>query len=187
MIHTFSKQDFLDDLLGRNTANLARVEETFGPLERQARSAQPGPGEWCVDQCIQHLVLAYDFHMRKCREVLERVTGRGTQDTFERSRMGRSSLYRRQFDPDNKINTMPRTNPSEHFYPEAYQQFALQKADFAAAVELARSADLQARAWFLWIVPINLGDFLETMVRHDELHIDQAQRALAAYRQAAAA
>ena len=187
MQHSFPKQAFLDDLLARNAANLELVQTTFAPLDREARSAQPEPGEWCVDQCVQHLVVAYDFHMGKCSPVLERAAGRGTRDRFERSWVAQRNFYRRTFDPSTKIKTMARTNPSGYFYPEVYRQFAEQKADFAAAVQQARSADLQARAWFLWITPINLGDYLELLVRHDELHIDQAQRALAAYRQFAAA
>ena len=183
---TSPKQAFLDDLLARNAANLEVVQETFATLERAARSAQPEPGEWCVDQCIQHLMLAYEFHMGKCRPVLERATGRGTGDGFERSWMAQSSFFRRQFDPATKVKTMARTTPSDHFYPEVYRHFAAQKADFAAAVAQARAADLQVRAWFLWIVPINLGDYLEVLVRHDELHISQAQQALAAHRQVAA-
>lgn len=187
MQHSFAKQAFLDDLLARNAANLKLVQTTFARLDRDARSAQPEPGEWSIDQCIQHLVVAYDFHMGKCSPVLERATGRGTGDRFERSWVARRNFYRRQFGPANKLNTMARTYPSDHFYPEAYRHFAERRAAFAAAVQQARSADLQARAWFLWVTPINLGDYLEMFVRHDELHIDQAQRALAAYRQLAIA
>lgn len=185
MTHSISKQAFLDDLLARNAANLEQVQTTLAPLEPAARGAQPAPGEWGVDQCIRHLVLAYDFHMGKCRPVLARAAGRGTGDHFERSWMARRNFYAWQFSPATKISTMRRTNPPEQLYPAAYEQFAAQKADFAAAVERARSADLQTRAWFLWVTPINLGDYLEMLLRHDELHIGQAQRALAAYRQLA--
>jgi hypothetical protein len=185
--HSFPKQAFLDDLLAHNAPNLDLVQTTFAPLDRDPRSAQPEPGEWCVDQCIQHLVVAYDFHMGICSPVLKRAAGRGTHDRFKRSWVAQRHAFRRLFEPETKVNTLARTNPSDHFYPEAYQQFAERRAAFTAAVQQARSADLQARAWFLWITPINLGDYLELLVRHDELHIDQAQRALAAYRQFATA
>lgn len=47
------------------------------------------------------------------------------------------------------------------------------------------SADLQTMVWFIkWLLArYTLGDFLNHLVSHDELHIDQAQRALAAYEQ----
>ena len=175
---------------GTPLADAARaVVDTPGlvAIDRASRSTQPEPDEWCVDQCIQHMVVAYDFHMEKCTPVLQRATGHGARDRFERSWVSQRHAFRRLFDPDTKTNTLARTNPSDHFYPEAYQQFAERRAAFAAAVQQARSADLQARAWFLWITPINLGDYLELLVRHDELHIDQAQWALAAYRQFATA
>jgi hypothetical protein len=51
-------------------------------------------------------------------------------------------------------------------------------------IEQAVQADLQTKCWFFKGLPIryNLGDYLNFFVSHDELHIDQAQRVLAAYR-----
>lgn len=187
MEHTFPKQAFLDDLRARNTANLELVQATFAPLDRAARSAQPEPGEWCVDQCVQHLVLAYDLHMKIMLPVLERDRGTDASPTFTRSWMAQKGFYRNQFEPASKAKTLGRTTPSDHYYPDVYTQFAAQKARIDGLFEQAQQADLQRRCWFLRFVPINLGDYLEMFVLHDDLHIDQAQRALAAYQEHAAA
>jgi hypothetical protein len=183
MTHSFPKQPFLDDLLARNEANLERVQAAFAPLDRDARGAQPEAGEWCVDQCIQHLVLSYEMHLTRILPILARDRGGDSAPSFARSWMAQRNLYQKQFDPRTKVKTLPKVTPSDHYYPEAYSQFAAQKARFAAIVEQARPANLQHRGWFLWVVPVNLGDYLEMLVLHDELHIDQAQRALAVYRQ----
>jgi hypothetical protein len=50
-------------------------------------------------------------------------------------------------------------------------------------IEKAYSADLQRKFWFLkWLLMrYTVGDFLNHLVSHDELHIDQARRALALF------
>ena len=183
MKHSFPKQAFLEDLRVRNMANLELVQETLVPLDRAARTAQPELGEWCVDQCLQHLVLGFEMHLAHLLPVLERDRGVDTAATFTRSWMARRNLYQKQFDPRTKIQTLPRVTPTHHYYPDVYGQFAAQKARFEKILGQARQFNLQRRGWFLWVVPINVGDFLEMFVQHDELHIDQALRALAAYRQ----
>ena len=187
MQHAIPKQAFLDDLLARNSANRALVQKTFAPLDRAARSAQPRPGEWCVDQCIQHLVLAFELHLPMMAPERAQHSKNDSAETFTRSWMARRKLYTKQFSPLTKVKTLPKTTPSEHYYPDVYAKYTAQNQRFAQIVEQARQVDLQQRRWFLRISPINLGDYLEMFVGHDELHIDQAQRALAAYRQVAVA
>jgi len=183
MTHTFSKQAFLDEVRRHNTANLELVQATFVPLDQPARSTQPEPGEWCVDQCFQHLVLAFDMHLNHVMPALERDEGMDSAETFTRSWLARQNIYRKQYDPSMKIKTRPKVTPSDHFYPDVFAQFAAQKERLFGMLDQAQPADLQQRCWFLGFVPINLGDYLEMFVLHDALHIDQAQRALAAYRQ----
>lgn len=114
MSQTTTKQDFLNDLCARNDKIRQMVQTDFMPLSQAARSSQPEPNEWCVDQCFQHLA---------------------------------------------------------------------QKEQLSVMLDDAVNTDLQARCWFYYVIPVNFGDYLEQFVMHDELHIDQAQRALAAYRQ----
>ena len=82
-----------------------------------------------------------------------------------------------------KVKTRPAIMPSEYYYPDVFDQFLAQKKRLSAMLEDAANADLQVRCWYYSIIPVNLGDYLEQFVMHDELHIDQAQRALAAYHQ----
>jgi len=187
MQHSFAKQAFIDDLLARNAANLDLVQRTFAPLDRAARSAAPERDEWCVDQCMQHLVLACRIQLAYLEDVIKRDPGLDSAETFKRSWLARRSFYRKQLDPSSKTKTEVRVIPTEHFYPNVYEEFTAQKERVTRLLEQARWADLQKRCWFMGKAPINAGDYLEVMVGHDELHIDQAQRALAAYRQFATA
>lgn len=187
MTHSFAKQAFLDDLYRQNAAHLERVRATFAPLDRPARSSQPEPGEWCVDQCFQHLVLAFDLHLQHVVPRLEQDQGLDSAETFTRSWLARRSFYQKQYDPSSKTKTQSKVTPTDLFYPDVFEQFAAQKERLFTMLDQARRADLQQRCWFLGFVPINLGDYLEMFVLHDALHMHQAQRALAAYQQHTAA
>ena len=163
------------------------MQDTFAPLERAARRAQPEAGEWCVDQCLQHLVLSFEMHLTHILPVLERDKGVDSAESFPRSWLARRNFYQKEFDPRTKTKTLDKVNPRDDNYPEVYDQYTAQKERAAALLERARRANLQRGCWFASRAPINLGDYLEVLVRHDELHTNQTQRALAAYRQFAPA
>jgi hypothetical protein len=114
---------------------------------------------------------------------LEKGKGAESAEVFKPSWMACRTFYRQLYSPSMKVKTRPAVTPSEYYYPEVFNQFLAQKERMSAMLDDAASADLQTRCWFLNIFPINLGDYLEQFIMHDELHIDQAQRALAAYHQ----
>jgi hypothetical protein len=183
MAQTTDKLGFLDDLRRRNDTNRQLVQTEFVPLGQAARSTQPEPNEWCVDQCFQHLVLTLESFLPQVVEALKRTEGANSAPEFKRSWFARRKIYRQLYNPSNKVRTLPQMTPSEHYYPDIFQRFLAQKEHVSTLLEQAAQANLQTRCWFLKVVPINLGDYLEQFVMHDELHVDQAQRALAAYRQ----
>jgi hypothetical protein len=187
MSNTISKQEFLTDLQARNEMTRQIVQEEFVALDKAARSAQPGSGEWCVDQCFYHLVLTFDAFLPQVNNALQHTNGRGSSEVFKRSWFTSRNFYRRLFNPSVKAKTLPAITPSEHFYPDVFKRFLAQKEQMSAMLDKAPSVDLQARCWYLKFAPINLGDYFEQFVMHDELHIDQARRALSAYRQSLAA
>lgn len=177
------KHDFLDDLRTRNDQVCNIVQEKFEPLDRAARSAQPEPNEWCVDQCFEHLTLTFRLYEPQAVKTLENTEGTDHADSFKPSWLARRNFYRQLFHPSKKVKTSPKVIPSEHFYPDVFERFLTQKARLAAMLDKAAEADLQMRCRYFNVIPVNLGDYLEQFVLHDELHLDQAQRALAAYRQ----
>jgi hypothetical protein len=93
-----------------------------------------------------------------------------------------------QFNPELKISTLKRTNPTAAYSPDVLPRFLAQQDRLSTMIEQAAQADLQTMCWFFKGLPIryNLGDYLNFLVSHDELHMDQAQRALAVYEQQAA-
>jgi hypothetical protein len=90
-----------------------------------------------------------------------------------------------QFDPETKLSTLKRNNPPARYIPDVFTRWLAQQKRLSGMIEQASLADLQTMCWFFKGLPIryNLGDYLNFFVSHDELHIDQAKRALLAYEQ----
>jgi hypothetical protein len=182
MTQTIIKSEFLDDLKVRNQDIREIVQTQFIPLDQVARTTQPAPGEWCVDQCFEHLVITFDSFLPQVTQGLYRGIGTIPVERFKPSWFASLTPYRNLFNPKQKTKTLPYMTPSEHYYPEVFERFLAQKDRLSNMLDEATEADLQVRCWYLKFAPINLGDYFELYVLHDELHIDQAQRALAAYR-----
>ncbi len=176
------KQEFLTQLQARNLHNREMVEEIFLPLNEAQRSAQPAPGEWSADQCFQHLHLAFEYLSPKFISALDIPEPDDFDGIFRPSWFARHFMERR-FDPKEKGKTLKRNSPMAVYKAETLTNWLEQQARLEAFIAQAYSADLQTMGWFIkWLLArYTLGDFLNHLVSHDELHIDQAQRALAAY------
>lgn len=190
--HNNSKLEFLNDLSRRSKEICSIVQNEFKPLDQAARSTQPMLNEWCVDQCFEHLVLTFEMNLPQAVSGLERGKGAGSVEWFKPTWIAGTQYYRQMFSPSNQVQTMPKVNPntinpSEHYYPDVYERFLAQKGQKAAMLDQAQEADLQVRCWALKVVPLNLGDYLEQFVLHDELYLDQASRVLPAYQQSLSA
>jgi hypothetical protein len=183
MAMTTTKQEFLNGLRARNDKVRQLVQTDFLPLSQAARSSQPAPNEWCVDQCFQHLVLAFEMFLPQAVKKLEKGKGAESDGVFIPSWLASRNFYRQLYSPSMKVKTRPAVMPSEYYYPDVFDQFLTQKEHLSAMLDDAVNADLRTRCYFFYVFPVNLGDYLEQFVMHDELHIDQAQRALAAYHQ----
>jgi hypothetical protein len=184
MLQPMSKQAYLADLQARNRHNREVVETTFVPLNEAQRSWQPEPGEWSVDQCFQHLILAFELYIHNIIEALNKPEPANADGVFRPSWWARRMLEW-QFNPETKISTLKRNNPLATYSPDVFPRWLAQEERLAAMIEQARQVDLQTMCWFFKGLPIryNLGDYLNFYVSHDELHIDQAKRVLTAYKQ----
>lgn len=186
MLKPMPKQEFMAKLRARNEHNRHIVETVFMPLDWEQRGWQPAPNEWSVDQCFQHLVIAFEWLSDNFIPALDKPEPSDSDGIFRPSLLARYTMEK-QFDPRSNTKTLKANNPTAAYDPEALTRWLSQQERLAKLIEQATQADLQTPCWIKKWVPIryNLGDYLNFYVSHDELHIDQAQRALAAYEQTA--
>lgn len=184
MIQPIPKQAYLADLQARNQRNRAVVESVFLPLDEAQRSWQPAPGEWSVDQCFQHLIIAFEWLSPNFIPALNKPEPAGSDGIYRPSWLARR-FHEKQFDPQSKYKTLQANNPTAVYSPQILTRWLAQQAHLAEMIEQAAQADLQTKCRVLKWLPLryNLGDYLNFYVSHDELHIDQAKRVLESYGQ----
>jgi hypothetical protein len=183
------KLAYLAELQARVDHNRRIVQTVFVPLGQDERGWQPAPGEWSVDQCYQHLILSFQHWLPDIEEALGKPERPDAAGLFRQSWWGRR-LMGRIYEPKRKLKTKNQFVPENTSYPDVFSRFRQQLDRLSAMIEQAAQADLQTMVWFHKEVlsRLNLGEHLAGFVAHDELHIDQARRALEAYeRQAEAA
>jgi len=187
MVKPMPKEAYIADLQARNRRNREVVETTFVPLSQAERGWQPAPNEWSVDQCFQHLVISFEWLSPNFIPALDIPEPPDSHGIYRPSLMSRI-FHDWQFDPKSKFKTLKANNPAEANIPGSLTRWLAQQERLVGMIEKASGADLQTKCWVIKYVPIryNLGDYLNYYVSHDDLHIDQAQRVLAAYRQRAA-
>ena len=88
-----TKQVFLNNLRARNDKIRKLVQSDFMPLSQAARSAQPEPNEWCVDQCFQHLILAFEMFLPEAIKTLEKAKGAESDGVFKPSWLASRNFY----------------------------------------------------------------------------------------------
>jgi hypothetical protein len=183
MLKPMPKQEYLADLQARNRRNREVVETTFVPLNEAQRSTQPAPGEWSVDQCFKHLVTSFENFAPNTTAALNRPERPNSDGIFRPSWLTSKTLPA-TFEPKRNIRTLPRFNPTTSSHPKILTRWLAQNDRLTMMIEQAARADLQAKCWyFQGLYRFRLGEFLYFFVAHDELHIDQAWRALAVYEQ----
>jgi uncharacterized damage-inducible protein DinB len=188
MLRSMPKRKYLAEIQARIHRNRRLVDSIFLPLDQEARSRQPAPGEWSVDQCFQHLLVTFEGYLPNYISALDKPEPAHSNGIFRPSFWARR-LNGIMFDPQKKYPTLKRYNPAETsektFYPDVQDRFQAQLDRLSSMVEQAERADLQTMCWLIKfaLIRYNLGDYLNYLVSHDELHINQAKRALAAYKQ----
>ena len=183
MLQPMPKQEYLTKLQARNLHNREVVESVFLPLDEAQRSWQSAPNEWSVDQCFQHLVIAFEWLSPNFIPALNQPEPADSDGIYSPSWLARR-FHEKQFDPQSEYKTLKANNPTAVYDPEILTRWLTQQARLADMIEQAAYADLQTKCQVLKWLPLryNLGDYLNFYVSHDELHIDQAKRVVAAYK-----
>lgn len=185
MLQPKPKSDYLANLQARNCHNREVVATIFVPLDEAQRSWQPDPNEWSIDQCFEHLVVTFDVLSPNFIPALNKSESPQADEISRHTGLA-SRTMEKQFDPNVKMKTLKAHSPTAVYIPEILTRWLAQQARLETMITQAAESDLQTLCRIKKWLPLryNLGDYLNFFVSHDELHIDQAERALAACGQA---
>lgn len=185
MAAAMTRSDFYADLTAQIDRN-CRAVSRFGELAADRLNWRPAPSEWNVLQCVDHLNLTHDYYHRHMGPALDRaVPVVAGADLYAPSFWGRIYMFF-SFNPRFSFPTAPSITPQTQLDGRVLDLYLAKQEDLLALLDRVQDVDLRrSRVPLERGVSFNLGDCLKVLVYHDDLHIGQAQRVLAAPGQAA--
>lgn len=181
------QQVFLADLLARAHEHQTWVHTRYIPLSGAQLGWSPRPGEWSILQCIEHLNQTHDYYNQRIDKAAAAsrsqtsVPGSATTKRTYKPSFWAKIYMAVAFNPRFSFPAPPQTRPTPQPDPEVVDIFLANQDKLCERIALAEEIDLATLRIFLKPgIAFNLGDCLKTLVYHDRLHLDQAQRVLQA-------
>lgn len=181
MAQILSKTDLFHDLQTKIEQHCTVVKKVFQPLEMATLSQQPTPKEWHILQCFDHLNLTHHYYRPKVEQALADATSSQPQaDLYKPSFWGRIYMHF-SFNPKYSFPAAAKITPDATLDKGVLDAYLTKQTELHALIDKSLQIDLiKTKVALEKGVKFNLGDCLKVLVYHDELHINQAHRVLAA-------
>jgi hypothetical protein len=149
------------------------------PLSRKQLNWKPGPGEWSIGQCLEHLCVANEVY---CRAISDSLVGRQlavVQDIspgwfgrwFIRNYIEPSSQARRR--------APKKIRPEAQVEPSVLDRFLISNHEARDVIYRASNYDVNSIRFtnpFIPVIRFTVGTGLEIVSKHQRRHLLQAER-----------
>ncbi|MCC3155950.1 DinB family protein [Hymenobacter sp. 15J16-1T3B] len=156
----------------------ATTETELAPLPDAVLNFKPRPDSWSVLECLEHLNRYSRYYHPALAKALAKQGS--AADEVRYSWLGRKSLDIVRPDNGQQHKTVKHMNPAGSQLSRAVlTEFLGHQAELLYLLTAARATDLNRRAVpveFFRLLKLRVGETLEFVVRHQERHLQQAQR-----------
>jgi hypothetical protein len=157
----------------------ATVETELAPLPEAALNFKARPESWSVLECLEHLNRYARYYLPVFTRALAQPDRPDPAAAIRYSWLGRKSLDIVR--PGKQHKTVKHMNPAGSQLSRAVlTEFLAHQAALLTLLETAATADLNRKAVpveFFRLLKLRTGEALEFVVRHEQRHLQQAQRA----------
>ena len=163
------------------------VRSEFAALGADELHWHPSPKDWNILQCFDHLNETHSYYARRIQAAERQpLSQTGADAPYHSSFWGR--IYMNfAFNPRLSFPARGEIAPGTNLSPAVLATWFDHQATLMAWFQDGAQTDLAAtRISIKGRVAFNLGDVLSILIRHNDLHIGQAQRVLAQLRSAPA-
>jgi hypothetical protein len=178
-----SSHQIIKECIETTEANIARASKTFSHLSEIQLNWKQHPESWSVGECISHLVISKSLYLKKIEKILSSYPSNQEKDfPYEHSILGK--LIAKGVDPA----YVRKSKTFKVFFPDASEIHKDIVDDYIKSskkfIELAgrmRNLDLKLvklSSPVNKLIRLNLGYPLIIIPKHDERHLNQAERVM---------
>jgi hypothetical protein len=179
-----SNQELIDDLAERTIANVVAAEELKNS-SIQALNQKSSPVSWSALECIEHLNRYGDFYLKELKKQFL-TSGQVPANTlFKSGLIGNYFANSLQAKENlNKMKTFQDMNPKgSELTISVIDKFVAQQKEMLEILERCLTINLKKAKTSISIssvIKLRMGDTLRVVIYHNERHIVQANKAVAA-------
>ena len=178
-----SSNQIIKDCIKSTQENIERVKKSFTHLSDIQFNWKPHPDSWSVGECLSHLVNSNNLYLNKIENILNSFpTGSEKNFTYKQSFMGK--LITKGVNPAN----VRKAKTFKVFFPDKSEvqkniiyEYVKSSEKLIELVGKMRHLDLKKiklSSPVNVLIRLNLGDPLIIIPKHDERHINQAERVM---------
>jgi hypothetical protein len=178
-----SSHQIIKECIETTEANIARASKTFSLLSEIQFNWKSNPESWSVGECISHLVVSNNLYLNKIEKILSSYPSNQEKDfPYEHSILGK--LIAKGVDPA----YVRKSKTFKVFFPVASEiemdivdDYVKSSKKFIEIAGRMRNFDLKRiklSSPVNKLIRLNLGDPLIMIPKHDERHLNQAERVM---------
>ncbi len=173
----------IKDCIIKLNENINRVESTFSFLPLEQVNWKPAQNVWSIGECISHLITTNELYFNKMNES---VRNRGAENAQEikyyQSFWGK--ILAKAVDPEKvkKVKTFNVFMPSQSSISKSitgdYRLLTNQLIELVKTMNGINLRKIRISSPVSKLIILNLGDPLIIIPKHDERHLNQAEKLL---------
>jgi hypothetical protein len=176
-----SSNQVIKRFIDSTNRNVERVKSTFAYLSEMQLNWKSAMNAWSIGECINHLITTNNLYLVKIENIINKSSNTSTKDfPYAQSFMGK--LIAKGVDPSNikKAKTfkafLPDSSAIQKSVIEDYVNLSVKLIDFAKKMYNIDMNRKKLSSPVNFLIRMNLGDPLIIIPKHDERHLNQAER-----------
>jgi len=178
-----SSNQTIKDCILSTQENIERAKKSFTHLSDGQLNWEPHPDSWSVGECLSHLVNSNSLYLDKIENILNSFpTGSEKDFPYKQSFMGK--LISKGVDPSN----LKKAKTFKVFFPDKsdvrkniideYVKSSEKLIELVGKMQHLDLKKIKLSSPVNILIRLNLGDSLIIIPKHDERHINQAERVM---------
>ena len=174
-------REIIENCISSTNSNIERAEKIFSFLSNEQLNWKPSAESWGVGECINHLVISNNLYLVKIENLLNSQHPTVEKEfPYKQSFMGK--MITKAVDPANvkKAKTFNLFYPGKsNIQKSVIDEYIKSSKKFIEQVSKMHHLDLKKiklSSPVNFFIRLNLGDPLIIIPKHDERHLNQAER-----------